>query len=80
MKISKDLAISDSGFVFNPATGESFTVNEIGLFIISLIKADTSEAEIIQRITEKYEVSELEAEKDFLDFKNMMKIYNILIK
>lgn len=78
MKISKDLAISDSGFVFNPATGESFRVNEVGLFIISLIKADTSEAEIIQRITEKYEVSELEVKKDFLDFKNMMKIYNLI--
>ena len=40
MKIKKNIAISDSGFIFNPSTGESFTVNPIGVEIITLLKED----------------------------------------
>ena len=79
MKISKDLAISDSGFVFNPATGESFTVNEVGMLILNSIKNNMTEQEILKKITEEYEVSEVEAERDLIDFKAMMKMYKILI-
>ena len=32
MKIRENLAVSDNGFVFDPETGESFTVNEVGVF------------------------------------------------
>ena len=38
MKIKKNIAISDSGFIFNPDTGESFTANPIGLEILSMLK------------------------------------------
>ena len=38
MKINRNLAISENGFVFNPTTGDSFSVNEIGALIINEIK------------------------------------------
>ncbi len=31
MNVKKDIAISDSGFVFDPTTGESYSVNPIGV-------------------------------------------------
>ena len=30
MNIKKNVAVSDSGMIFNPDTGETFTVNPIG--------------------------------------------------
>ena len=38
MKIKKNIAVSDSGFIFNPDTGESFTANPIGLEILDMVK------------------------------------------
>ncbi len=78
MKVLKDLAISESGFIFNPTSGESFTVNEIGMFILNELKKGAREPDIKNRIAEEYEVSETEVEKDFSDFTNMMKFYNLM--
>jgi len=38
MNIKKNIALSDSGFIFNPSTGESFSMNPIGLEIITMLK------------------------------------------
>jgi len=38
MKIRPNIAISENGFIFNPDTGESFTVNPIGREIIRISK------------------------------------------
>ena len=40
MKMRKNIAVSDSGFIFNPGTGDSFSTNPIGMEIISMIKEE----------------------------------------
>ncbi len=72
MKIKKNLAFSDSGFVFNPSTGDSFSVNPIGLEILRLIKSDKSEAEITQYILDTYQTDRETVEKDYYDFTKML--------
>jgi PqqD family protein of HPr-rel-A system len=79
MKI-KDLAISESGFVFNPYTGESFSVNSIGYEILKLLRRDLSQDEILQEILNNYEISKEQAEKDVMDFLSMLEEYNLLEK
>jgi hypothetical protein len=79
MKILKELAISDTGFIFNPTTGESFSVNELGLFILEKLKKGEEQNTILSRIIEEYEVEKIEAEKDLTDFLNMIKFYNLSI-
>lgn len=37
MQILEEIKISDNGFVFNARTGESFSLNPIGLKIIKMI-------------------------------------------
>ncbi|MGB9696889.1 MAG: PqqD family protein [Ignavibacteria bacterium] len=58
MKFNNKIAISDTGFIFDPTTGESFSVNPIGLEIIKLIKQGKSVEEIRALLLEKYEVTE----------------------
>lgn len=57
MKFNSKIAISDTGFIFDPTTGESFSVNPIGLEIIKLIKEGKSIDEIRTFLLEKYEVT-----------------------
>lgn len=78
MNIKNDIAISDSGFVFNPATGESFTVNPIGAKIIQLIREKKSSEETVKFITEQYNIDDKSAENDLNDFISMLKQYEIL--
>ena len=61
------LAISDNGFIFKPSTGESYTTNEIGLFIINLLRKDRSGEEIIEAIMNDFDVDKITAGK----FKSM---------
>ncbi len=72
MKLKKNIALSETGFVFDPSTGNSFTVNPIGLEIISYLKEGRSPEEIRQEITERYETDGPGFEKDFADFVNML--------
>ena len=38
MEIKKNIAISETGFVFDPSTGDSFTLNAVGLEIIGFLR------------------------------------------
>jgi len=72
MKIKKNIAISDSGFIFNPSTGDSFSVNPIGLEIIKQLKEEKSSDDIKKHILKLYSVDEATVEKDFYDFLKML--------
>ncbi len=73
MKIRNDLAISETGFVFDPITGESFSLNQIGSEIFNLYKDDKTQGEIKRIILEKYDVSNNELDKSLSDFEGMLK-------
>ncbi len=72
MKIKKNIALSDSGFVFDPATGDSFTTNLIGMEIIKMLKDGKSHQEIKTAVLKKYLTDEATFEKDNYDFINML--------
>ena len=78
MKIKKNIAISDSGFIFNPDTGESFTANPIGLEILDMLKEGLSFEEVSKNILNKYKSDADSVEKDYFDFMNMMRQFNLL--
>jgi hypothetical protein len=77
MKIKKDIAISDSGFVFNPLSGESFSVNPIGIELFNLIKQEKTYEEIRDLMLEKYDTDEATFEKDYQDFLAIMEQNNM---
>ncbi len=78
MKISENLAISESGFLFNPSTGESFTVNPVGAKIIELLKEGKTEEEITEFLLGLYEVDSKTLQKDLHDFNDILKIHQLL--
>jgi hypothetical protein len=80
MKIKKNVAISESGFIFNPTTGDSFTVNPIGIEIFNLIKSDKTYEEILKTILAKYNTDESTFEKDYNDFLGMLELHLLIEK
>ncbi|GAB1416796.1 hypothetical protein MASR2M117_22020 [Paludibacter sp.] len=77
MRIRKNIAVSDEGFIFNPATGDSFSTNKIGSDIINMLKQNKSIDELKETITQIYDVEISLFERDLDDFISLLKNYNI---
>jgi hypothetical protein len=80
MKINHNLAVSETGFLFNPGTGESFTVNPIGAEIIEMLRKGMTHEQMFDAITSVYHVERNTFEKDLHDFMGMLKSYTLLEK
>ena len=78
MRVRKNIATSDEGFIFNPTTGDSFSTNAIGTEIIVLMKKDIPAAEVVEVITNKYDVDKVLFERDLGDFTMQLEECSIL--
>ncbi|MCX6324334.1 MAG: PqqD family protein [Sphingobacteriales bacterium] len=68
IQLRKNIASSDSGFIFNPATGDSYSANPIAADILHHLKSGKSVAEIKTLILGKFDVEAGQLEKDWDDF------------
>ena len=78
MKLKKNIATSEEGFIFNPGTGDSFSANPIGTDILSMLKDGKSVEAIVKTICSKYDADQSQVEKDLDDFESQLKDYGIL--
>ncbi|MBI2280786.1 MAG: PqqD family protein [Bacteroidetes bacterium] len=78
MKLKKDIAISDSGFLFNPSSGDSYSLNPIGVEIFKLLQKEKKDEDIIKHLTNEYAIDESSVEKDLYDFKIMLSNYKLI--
>ena len=78
MRVKRNIAISDSGFLFNPSSGDSYSVNPIGLEIFTLLKDGKDQEDVKAYILEHYETDSDSFEKDFYDFSVMLKNYKLI--
>lgn len=77
-KLARNLAISESGFLFLPTTGETFTVNETGRSIMRAMQNGKTEAEIPQLIADEFDIDRTTAERDVRDFMAQLKQHKLL--
>jgi hypothetical protein len=80
MKLKKNIATSEAGFIFNPGTGDSFSVNNVGSEILSMLKENKSIDDVITGISAKYDVDKSQLEKDLEDFFSQLYGYSLLEK
>lgn len=76
--IKKNIATNEFGFVFNPATGDSYSSNPIAAEIIQLMKENNSLNEIKKIVFDKYEADKMTIEKDVDEFVSALKENNLL--
>jgi len=78
--INKNIAISETGFVFNPLTGDSFSTNKVGQEILRKLQTGISENDLAEHIVSMFSIDKNTIEKDLNDFMLMLKSYQILIE
>ncbi|MFK5880219.1 MAG: PqqD family protein [Flavobacteriaceae bacterium] len=78
MKVKKNIAISESGFLFNPSTGDSYSVNPIGQEILKLLKEGKEDEQVIAHLLNNYMTDRIAVEKDLYDFVSMLRTYKLI--
>lgn len=78
MPIKRNIALSENGFVFNPSSGDSFTLNNTGKEVLLLIKEGKRIEEISNLMIEKYDVDRITLERYLVDFLNDLKSNNLI--
>lgn len=78
MRIKKNIAISDTGFVFNPTTGDSYSINQVGQEILGYLGENKSREEIISLMTSEYDIDAPSFEKYYFDFISMLRQFELL--
>lgn len=78
MELNRNIAISESGFIFNPLTGDSFSANPVGQDILRLLKEEKNMESIIKDLHKKYDVERTVVEKDLYDFFQMLRSFQLL--
>ena len=78
MRVKKNIAISETGFIFNPITGESFSTNGMGHEILRKLQSGNSIEELTTYIKNAYSVDQDTVEKDLADFLLVLKIHHII--
>ncbi len=72
------LAINEEGFIFDPVTGNSFTTNQVGLWILQRLKEGKQVSDILAEMIEHFDVDAETAERDLTDFVEQLRHYKLL--
>ena len=78
MQKLSQLAISSEGFIFNPATGDSFQVSQTGLDVINGMRDGRGDEEIVAKLAETYEVAPEDARRDVADFRGTLRAFGLV--
>jgi PqqD family protein of HPr-rel-A system len=60
--------LNDRGFVFDPATGETFQLNATGLRIVRLLQSGLGQETTLAQVIAEFDVDDHTAQRDFGDF------------
>ena len=74
----RDLAVSETGFVFDPYSGASFNTNSAGRLILEGLKDELGRAELITSMEEAFEVQGEDLNRDLDDFLFMLRENGVL--
>ena len=74
----KQLAISENGFVFDPSSGYSYTVNETGLNVLKLLISGMNKEQVLESILSEYEVGVDHFESDLDHYMLMLEAFDLV--
>jgi hypothetical protein len=66
--VLKRLAVSESGFVFDPSSGHNFTVNETGLLLLRMLLQESRLDQILETLGDEFAADPREIERDVIEF------------
>jgi hypothetical protein len=73
--VLRRLAISESGFIFDPSSGHHFTVNSTGLELLRLLLNEQRLDLILNQLRDKYDAPIRDIERDVVEFASTLREY-----
>jgi hypothetical protein len=70
--LSQRLSLSESGFVFDPVTGNSATVNATGMAIMRQLQHDANVKSAVFALQKYFNVKSPVAERDIIEFTSLL--------
>jgi hypothetical protein len=67
------LAVSESGFVFDPVSGHNFTVNDTGLIILRRLQQKQDFSGLLQELEREFDATPSDIERDVVEFIGMLR-------
>jgi len=80
MKVNKKIALSESGFLFDSGTGDSYSLNPIAVEILDMIKENRTNEQIKKTLLEKYDVKSSILDKAYNEYLDLLKRFNVIEK
>lgn len=74
----QDLAVSDRGFVFDPTTGATFTVNETAAEILRALMANADRAAVRAALEDRFDVRGFDLDRDLGEFVLQLREHGLL--
>lgn len=71
--VLKRLALSESGFVFDPVTGDSFSANGTALAVIRLAQHERDAQRLAAVLAQEFDVGTAEAERELIEFSGVLR-------
>ncbi|MCI2285440.1 PqqD family protein [Colwellia sp. MSW7] len=71
--------VADETVILEPNTGEYFTLNAIGTFMVELFQAGHTQTEVINAVLEKYQAEQAEVTQDINELVTQMLKQGLLI-
>jgi hypothetical protein len=72
-KTLSDLAISDTGFVFDPSAGGTYSVNPTGLCVLHALKEGLPKRAIAERLADRFRGSPADLGRDVDEFIHLLR-------
>jgi hypothetical protein len=72
------LALSDSGFVFDPHSGATFTVNATGLFTLKALRDGLEPGAIASALAHEYDTRGADLKRDVDEFVQLLQQNGVL--
>lgn len=80
METLKDLYFNDKGFVFDPETGNIYSLNTTGSFIVKELQGGTPVNRVLGELRKKFGVDEVTAQRDLREFLDLLAAFGLLTK
>ena len=74
----KDLAVSETGFVFDPYSGATFSLNASALCILRGLKEGLDREELLDRLEELFDVTDADLSRDIDEFLELLRYNGVL--
>lgn len=74
----KNLAISETGFVFDPYSGTTFTVNPTGLAVLTGLRDGLSTNQIVESLKTNFDGATNESRDDVVEFVQLLRQHGLV--